>query len=179
MSLVPTVSAAIAPVTDAIVAPVIMVTAVTGEGVVGRTASLPGKALARGDEDRENADCQQQQSNRPSDWDHLSLTRAGVARRGIGDREMTSVPDASMATTIVGVTAIAIVPRVATIAAPASGLPLRALSWRRKDHAPKDKRNRSGKDQQQNSDVHPSGCSHPSLPLFPRLGHQFNSTKRM
>lgn len=90
MSLVPTMPAAIVPVTAAIVAPMIMVTAVTGEGVVGRTASLPGEALTRGDKDRENAECKQQQSKRPSDWDHPSFTRAGAAGRGIGVFTMRS-----------------------------------------------------------------------------------------
>ena len=92
---------------------------------------------------------------------------------------MNSVPDASMATTIVGMTAIAIIPGVAAIAAPASGLTLRALSWRGKDHAPKEKDHRASKDQQQNSEMHPSGCGHLSLDLFPRLERQFNSTERM
>lgn len=74
---VPTVAAAIAPVTAAIVTPMAMVTAVTGERVVGRTASLPGEALTRGDKDGENADCQKQKSKgHPSDWDHPSLARA-------------------------------------------------------------------------------------------------------
>lgn len=91
---------------------------------------------------------------------------------------MKSVSAAPMATTIVGMTAIAIIPGVATIAA-ARGLSLRAFSWRGKDHASKKKENDAGEHQQQNSEMHPSGCSHLNSALFPRPGRQFNSTMWM
>jgi hypothetical protein len=91
---------------------------------------------------------------------------------------MNSVPT-PMATTIVGMTAIAIIPRVATITAAARGLTLRAISWRGQDHAPKEKDHRAGKDQQQNPEMHPPGLGHPIPALFPRSERQFNSTMWM
>ncbi|QKC86085.1 hypothetical protein EB232_08820 [Mesorhizobium sp. NZP2077] len=92
---------------------------------------------------------------------------------------MNSVPTASMATTVVGMTAIAIIPGVATIAAAARGLTLRAVSWLGQDHTPKEKSHCAGKHQQQDSEMHPSGRVHLNSHLFPRLGRQFNSTMWM
>ncbi|QND56800.1 hypothetical protein [Mesorhizobium huakuii] len=90
---------------------------------------------------------------------------------------MNLVP-APMAATVVGMTAIAIIPGVVTIA-DAYGLTVRAPFWRGKNHAPKEKENDAGEHQQHNSEMHPSGRVHLNSPLFPRPGRQFNSTKRM
>jgi len=90
---------------------------------------------------------------------------------------MNLVP-APMAATVVGMTAIAIIPGVVTIA-DAYGLTVRALFRGGKDHAPKEKENDAGEHQQYNSEMHPSGRVHLNSPLFPRPGRQFNSTKRM
>ncbi|WP_152536138.1 hypothetical protein [Mesorhizobium loti] len=161
-------AATVASMTAAIVSPMAMVTAVTIEGVVGRTASLPGEALPRGDKDHENADCQQQQSKRPSNWDHLSSARAGAICREIeGSTTTSAVPAAINRAAAV------------TTAGARNSLALRAFFRRRQNHAPKDKDNRSGKDQQQNSKMYPTGLGHPISPLFPRPGRQFNSIKRM
>jgi len=85
---------------------------------------------------------------------------------------MNSVPATSMASTIVA--AMAFIPAIAT----GDGLALRAFSWRGKDRVPKKKENDAGEHQQQNSEMHPSGCGHLNLAQFPRLGRQFNSTER-
>lgn len=71
--------------------------------------------------------------------------------------------------------------RAAAVTATGAGysLALRAIFRRRKNHAPKDKRNHADERQQQNSDMQPSGLGHPISPLFPRPGCQFNSTMRM
>jgi len=90
---------------------------------------------------------------------------------------MNLVP-APMAATIVGMTAIAIIPGVVAIA-DAYGLTMRALFGGRQNHAPKEKENDAGEHHQQNSEMHPSGRVHLNSPLFPRPGRQFDSTKRM
>ncbi len=90
---------------------------------------------------------------------------------------MNLVP-APMAATIVGMTAIAIIPGVAATSA-AHGLTVRALFRGGKNHAPKEKENNASEHHQQNSEMHPSGRVHLNSPLFPRPGRQFNSTMWM
>lgn len=90
---------------------------------------------------------------------------------------MNSVP-APMAATVVGMTAIAAIPGVATIAE-TYGLTVRALFWREQNHAPKEKENDAGEHQQQDSEMYPTGLGHPISPPFPRPGRQFDSTMWM
>lgn len=90
---------------------------------------------------------------------------------------MISVP-APMAATVVGMTARAIIPGVPATAE-AYGFTVRALFWHGQNHAPKEKENDAGENQQHNSEMHPSGRVHQNSPLFPRPGRQFDSTKRM
>lgn len=91
---------------------------------------------------------------------------------------MNSVPDTPMAATVVGMTAIAIIPGVATTAE-AYGLTVRALFWRGQNHAPKEKENSAGEHHQQDSEMYPTGLGHLNSPLFPRPGRQFISTMWM
>ena len=56
---------------------------------------------------------------------------------------------------------------------------LRASSGCRKKHSSKDKGDRAGEHQQQNSDLQPCGLGHPISPLFPRSGRQFDNIVRM
>lgn len=90
---------------------------------------------------------------------------------------MNSVP-APMAATVVGMTAGAIIPGVATIDE-AYGLTVRSLFWRGQKHAPKEKENDAGEYRQQDSEMYPTGLGHRNSPLFPRPGRQFNSTMWM
>ena len=60
-----------------------------------------------------------------------------------------------------------------------NSLALRAIFRRGKNHSSKDKGNHAGENQQQDSDVYPSGLGHLNLVLFPRIGSQFNSIERM
>ena len=90
---------------------------------------------------------------------------------------MNLVP-APVATTIVGMTAIAIIPGVVAVA-DAYGLTMRALFGGGQNHAPKEKENDASEHHQQNSEMHPSGRVHLNSPLFPRPGSQFNSTMWM
>ena len=90
---------------------------------------------------------------------------------------MNLVP-APVAATVVGMTAIAIIPGVVAIA-DAYGLTMRAPFWHGQNHAPKEKENDAGENPQHNSEMHPSGRVHLNSPLVPRPGRQFNSTKRM
>ena len=90
---------------------------------------------------------------------------------------MNLVP-APVATTVVGMTAIAVIPGVVAIA-DAYGLTMRALFVGGQNHAPKEKENDAGERQHHDSEVHPSGRVHLNSPLFPRPGSQFNSIERM
>ncbi|RWP09581.1 hypothetical protein [Mesorhizobium sp.] len=63
--------------------------------------------------------------------------------------------------------------------ATSNSLTARTFLWRGHNHAPKDKGNRAGKHQQQNSEMHPPSLGHPISHLFPRPGRQFNSTMWM
>jgi len=141
---VPTVSTAIAPVTAAIMASMAMMTAVAGERVVGRAASLPGEALTRRDKDGENADCQKQKSKRQSDWDHPSFAHSGG---------MTSVAPAVTAATMV-----VMPPGVITTAN--KGRFSRTSFPSRQNHAPKEKHDNTCKHQQQDCEMHQSARVH-------------------
>ena len=88
---------------------------------------------------------------------------------------MTLAAHAAMPT-VVGMAAK---PSTVATTAPGNGLAMRAFLRRRKNHSSKGKGYSADKHQQQDSEVHPSGCGHLSLDLFPRLGRQFNSTTRM
>ena len=90
---------------------------------------------------------------------------------------MSSVP-APVAATIVGMTAIAVIPGVVAIA-DAYGLTMRALFGGGQNHAPKEKENDAGEHQQQDCEMYPTGLGHPISPLFPRPGRQFDSTMWM
>ncbi|AMY02417.1 hypothetical protein AB0V79_15080 [Mesorhizobium ciceri] len=91
---------------------------------------------------------------------------------------MNLVPDATMAATIVGMTAIAVIPGVITIP-DAQGLTLRAFFGAGQNHAPKEEENDAGEHHQQNSEMHPSGRVHLNSPLYPRPGRQFDNTMWM
>lgn len=90
---------------------------------------------------------------------------------------MNSVP-APMAATVMGMTAIAIIPGIVAIA-DTDGLASRALFGKGKDHAPKEEENNAGESRQHNSEMYPSGRGHLNSPLVPRPGRQFDSTMWM
>ncbi len=152
-----TMPTAIAPMA-AIIVRVPMVTAVlsAGERGISRTASLPGKALPRGDDDGENADRQKQKSKgHPSDWDHPNSAHArGTPLIAVAINHAAAIP-------IVGA---------------GNRLAVRGIFWLGNNHFSKGKGYRADKHQQQNSEVDPSGCSHLSSALVPRRGHRANST---
>lgn len=85
---------------------------------------------------------------------------------------------ASAMPAIVGMAAIGSGPAISTIAA-GNGLAICTFLRNRKKHSSKEKEHRAGEYQQQDSEMHPSGCGHPTLAPFPRLGRHFNSTMRM
>ncbi|TRC83945.1 hypothetical protein FJV76_32055 [Mesorhizobium sp. WSM4303] len=59
-----------------------------------------------------------------------------------------------------------------------NALAVRTLLRRRKNQSPKDKGDHADEHQQQNSKMYPTGLGHPTSPLFPRLGRQFDSTRQ-
>ena len=56
---------------------------------------------------------------------------------------------------------------------------MRAFSRSGQKQTPKNKTDHAGEGQKQNSNMHPTGLGHPTSPLFPFSGRQFNSREWM
>ncbi|WP_210214075.1 hypothetical protein, partial [Mesorhizobium sp. M4B.F.Ca.ET.017.02.2.1] len=56
-----------------------------------------------------------------------------------------------------------------------SACDMRAFSEGRQKQTPKNKPDHAGEGQKQNSNMYPTGLGHPTSPLFPFSGRQFNS----